>query len=81
MAPEVSDFIPGSLKYTDKYIEVADGHHVTAKQKGQVQIQICDENFIAILHKVLLAPDLCNRLFLIITLMNSGHTFLFHKEF
>ena len=25
MTPEVSDFIPGSLKDTDKYIEVADG--------------------------------------------------------
>ena len=36
MTPEVSDFIPGPLEYTDKYIEVADGHHVTAKQKGQV---------------------------------------------
>ena len=27
MTPEVSDFIPGSLEDTDKYIEVADGHH------------------------------------------------------
>ena len=36
MMPEVSDFIPGSLEDTDKYIEVADGHRVTAKQKGQV---------------------------------------------
>ena len=36
MTPEVSYFIPGSLAYTDKYIEVEDGHHVTAKQKGQV---------------------------------------------
>ena len=27
MKPEVSDFIPGSLEDTDKYIEVADGHH------------------------------------------------------
>ena len=35
MTPEVLDFIPGSLEDTDKYIEVADGHHVTAKQKGQ----------------------------------------------
>ena len=33
MTPEVSDFIPGSLEDTDKYIEVADGHHVTEKQK------------------------------------------------
>ena len=33
MAPQVSDFIPGSLEDTDKYIELADGHHVKAKQK------------------------------------------------
>ena len=39
MTPEVSDFIPGSLEDKDKYIEVADEHHVTAKQKGQVQIK------------------------------------------
>ena len=36
MTPEVSDFIPGSLEDTDKYIEVADGNHVTTKEKGQV---------------------------------------------
>ena len=36
MTPEVSDFIPGSLEDTDKYIEVAGGHHITAKQNGQV---------------------------------------------
>ena len=30
MTPEVTDFIPGSLEDTDKYIEVADGNHVTA---------------------------------------------------
>ena len=36
MTPEVSYFIPGPLGYTDRHIEVADGHHVTAKQKGQV---------------------------------------------
>ena len=34
MTPEVTDFIPGSLEDTDKYIEVADGHHVTAKKRG-----------------------------------------------
>ena len=33
MTPEVSDFIPGTLEDTDKCIEVADGHHVTAKKK------------------------------------------------
>ena len=38
--PEVSDFIPGSLEDTDKYIEVADRHHVKAKRKGQVKIQM-----------------------------------------
>ena len=31
MTPQVSGFIPGSLEDTYKYIEVADGHHVTAK--------------------------------------------------
>ena len=84
MTPEVSDFISGSLEDTDKYIEVSDGHHVTAKQKGQVQIKMCNYNgmnFIATLHNVLLAPDLCDRLSSIITLMNSGHTCLFHKGF
>ena len=33
MTPEVSDFIPGSLEDTDKYIEVANGNHVTEKKK------------------------------------------------
>ena len=36
MTPEVSNFIPGSLEYTDKFIEVADKPHVIPKQKGQV---------------------------------------------
>ena len=84
MKTEVSYFIPKSLEDTDKYIEVADGHHVTAKQKGQVQIQMCDDNgktFITTLYNVLLAPDLCNRIFSIITLMNAGHTCIFQKGF
>ena len=84
MTPEVSDFIPGSLEDTDKHIEVADGYNVTAKKKCQVRIRMCDDNgypFIAMLHNVLLAPELCDRLFSIIMLMNSGHTCLFHKEF
>ena len=74
--------IPGSLEDTDKHIEVADGHHATAKQKGQVRIKMCDNNgdpFIATLHNVLLAPDLCDRLFSIITLINLGHTCLLKK--
>ena len=77
MTPEVTDFIPGSLEDTDKYIEVADRHHVTVKQKVSVRIQMCDNNgkkFIATLYNVLLAPDLCDILFSIITLMNAGHT-------
>ena len=84
MTPEVSDFVPESLEDTDKYIEVADGHHITAKRKCQVRIQMCNDNgkpFIATLHNVLLAPDLCGRLFLIVMLINSGHTCLFNKGF
>ena len=39
------------------------------------------KTFVAILYDVLLAPDLCDRLFSVITLMNAGHTCLFHKSF
>ena len=84
MTPEVSDLIPGSLEDTDKYIEVSGGHHVTAKQKGSVQIKMCDDNrnkFNITLYNVLLAPELCDRLFSIITLINAVHTCLFHKGF
>ena len=45
---------------------------------------MCDDNgktFIATLFNVILAPDLCDRLFPIITLMNAGHTCIFHKGF
>ena len=55
-----------------------------AKQKGKVQIKMCDnnrDNCIVTLHSVLLAPDLCDGLFSIITLIDSGHTCLFHKGF
>ena len=34
MTQEVTDLIPGSLEDTNKFIEVEDGNHVTAKQKG-----------------------------------------------
>ena len=84
MTPEVTDFIPGSLEDTDKFIEVKDGHQITAKQKGSVRIQMCDDNgktFVATLYNVLLAPDLYDRLFSIITLMNVGHTCHFRKGF
>ena len=39
MKPEFSGFIPGSLEDTDKHIEAADGHHVTAKQKYKARIK------------------------------------------
>ena len=84
MAPEVSDFIPSPFDNTDKHIEVSEGYHVMEKQKGHVQIKIGNkkgETFIATLHKVLLAPDLCDRLFSIITLINSIHTCLFQEGF
>ena len=84
MTPEVAEFIPGSLEDMDKFIEVANRHCVTAKQKGSVRIQMCDNNgkaFVATLYNVLLTLDLCDRLFAIITLMNDGHTCLFHKGF
>ena len=84
MTPEVTDFIPGSLEDTYKFIEVADGHHVTVKQKLSVRIQMFNDNgetFVATLYNFLLAPDLYDRLFSIITLINAGHTCLFHKGF
>ena len=67
-------FIPGLLEDTDKHVEVAEGNHVTAKQKGQIQIKMCDNNrytFITTLHNILLAAYLCFELFSMIKLMNS----------
>ena len=45
---------------------------------------MCDDNgktFVATIYNVLLALDLCDRLFSIITLINAGHTCLFNKGF
>ena len=73
MKPQVLDFIPCSLEETDKHNEVTEWNYVAVNQKGQVQIKTCNNNgnlSIVTFHSVLLAPDLCNRLFLIITLMN-----------
>ena len=84
MTPKVTDFILGSLEDMDKFIEATDGHNVTAKQKGSVRIQMFNDNgetFIATLYNILLAPDLCDRLFSVITSMNAGHTCLFRKGF
>ena len=44
---------------TGKYIEVVDDNFVTAKQKGQVQIGMLNENgklFIDMLYNLILAP-------------------------
>ena len=63
MTLQVSYFIPGPLEYTDKHIEVVDGYRVTAKQKVQVQIKLCDDNediFIMTFPNLILTPDLCN---------------------
>ena len=74
MTPQVSDSIVYLLEAKDKLIEVADVYHVTAKQKRQIQIKICNDNgnkFIATSHNVLLGPDKCDRLISIVTLINS----------
>ena len=34
MTPDISDFIPGSLVETDKYIEVADGNFSQRKKRS-----------------------------------------------
>ena len=81
MIPKVSDHL---LEDRDKYIEVADGHHVHGKAKSTCSNKMCDNNgdtFIAPLRNVLLVPYLCNRLFSIIALMNSVRTCLFHEGF
>ena len=44
MTQEISDFIPGSLMETDKYIRISDGNFFTEKQTGQVQIEMSDDN-------------------------------------
>ena len=57
---------------------------VMLKKKCQVRIQMWENNgktFIATLYNVLLALDLCNRLFSIIALMNAGHNYIFHTGF
>ena len=54
------------------------------KKTGQVQIEIRGDNgktIVATLYNVLLAPELCDRLFSIIKLINLGHTCLFNKGF
>ena len=82
MTPQVSDFIPGSLVDTDKYVEVDDVNYVTAKQKGKIQIKMCDKTEILssrhcttyFWHRIFL-----NRLFLVIMLMNF-RTYLFISQ-
>ena len=50
----------------DRYIEVECVNHVTAKEKGKSSNKMCDDNgdtLISTLKNILLAPDLCDRLF------------------
>ena len=58
---------------------------ILSQQKtGKSQIKIRDEKgkpSVATLYNAIFNPDSCNRLFSIITLMNLGHTSLFHKGF
>ena len=73
MTTDISDFIPGSLVETEKYIKVVDGNFIIGKQTGQVKIEMSDNNgkpFTATLYNVLLAPDLRNLLVSCIALMN-----------
>ena len=83
MTLNISNFIPVSLVGIDKYIEVTDGHfHSKTNRRSSNKMR--DNNgkpLIAVLYNVLLAPDLCGRLFSIITLMNSRQTFTFTKGF
>ena len=70
MTPYFSYFIPGSLVETGKYIakkikyiKVADGNFIIAKQTGEVQIKMRANNgkpFIATLYNTLLVPYLCH---------------------
>ena len=36
MTPEISEFLPGSLVETDKYIEVADGHFCQSEKSSRI---------------------------------------------
>ena len=52
-----------SLVKRDKYNEVADGHFVTGKQPGKVQIKMPADSgkfCIAMLYNTLFAPELCD---------------------
>ena len=84
MTPEFSDLLQVHYKIRINILKLRTDITSQRRKKGQVRIKICDDNgdpFIATLHIVLLAPDLCEKLFSIITLMNSGHNCLFHKGF
>ena len=59
---------------------------ITSRRNKKVKygLKNCNDNrntFIATIHNVLLTTDLYDRLFLVIKLINSGHTCIFHKEF
>ena len=56
-----------------KYIEVSDENLVTAKQTGEAQIKLCENNgkpFIAMLYNLIFVPDSCDQSFSMIIVMN-----------
>ena len=57
---------------------------MSQKKRGQVRTKICDDSrdpFIATLHNIILAPYLCDKVFSIIALINSGSPCLFNNGF
>ena len=71
-----------SSKLTNWILDSGATSHMTPEFTDSIPGSLEDtDKFIATLYNVLLAPNLCNRLFSIITLMNSGHNCLFHKGF
>ena len=72
MTLDISDFVPRSLVEKDEYIEVADSIF-NRKKTGKVQINMHDDNgkpLITTFYNVIFDPDLCDRLFFIVTLIH-----------
>ena len=68
-----------SLKQTNWMLDSAATFHMTPEVSDLIPGYDNGYPFISTLHNVLLAPNLCDKLFYIITLMNSGHACYLHK--
>ena len=56
MTPEVTDFIPGALEDTDKFIEVADGHHIVEEHRslgGSIISRLDNGAFVGLIYELL----------------------------